>query len=402
MQTEKLFYEHTSSDPVVAEIVEIRNLEDKTALILNKSIFYPEGGGQPADRGTINGISVFDVQDIDGEILHFISSDDVKNLALGKAELILDARRRRVFSAQHTGQHIFSGMLFRMLDAPTVSMHMGDETCTIDVNKAGITLEDLHPVEDKVQDIIEEDCPVVTHICPPEDIHQFHLRRLPPQEEEVIRVVQIGGYDIIACCGTHVSSSGKVGMFRVISAEKYKGMTRITFIAGRRVFDESRILRNQADRISRLLNAPALELLPAIETFVQKTEQLEKNFNQKNIELAQFKADQILAEAKLENCTDGAKIYKKLFSDISQDEVFLIAKTIQKKCSCILVFASRQDKKFCVLASDKKIDIRSLFKILMEDFCGQGGGGPQFFQGSFPEKAALENFMYAVPERFED
>jgi alanyl-tRNA synthetase len=401
MQTEKLFYEHTSDDSVAAEILEIRNLDEKTAIILDKTIFFPEGGGQPADRGFINGTSVFDVQEIDSEILHYVNADDAKNLTLGKAGLILDAKRRRVFSAQHTGQHIFSGMLFRMLDAPTVSMHMGDETCTIDVNKIGLTMEDLYPVEDKVQDIIEEDCPITIHLCPPEDIHRFHLRRLPPQGEEVIRIVQIGAYEMTPCCGTHLSSSGKVGMFRVISAEKYKGMTRITFIVGRRVFDESRILRTQAEGISRLMNAPALELLPAVQTHVQKTEQLERSLNVRNTELAQFKANQILAEAGLENSTDSTKIYKKLFTDISQDEVLLIAKTAQKKCGCILVFSSVQDKKFCVLASDKKIDIRPLFKTLMDEHRGQGGGGPQFFQGSFSEKNTLEKFIDAIPGRLE-
>jgi alanyl-tRNA synthetase len=402
MKTEKAFYDHTSDEPVAAEILEIRNLQDKTAVILNKTIFFPEGGGQPADRGSINGIALLDVQEIDGEILHFISLDDAKNLAPGKAELILDARRRRVYSSQHTGQHILSGMIFKMLDAPTVSMHMGDVTCTVDVNKAGITLEDLYPVEDVVQNIIEEDCPITIHLCPPEDIHQFDLRRLPPQGEELIRIVEIGGYETTPCCGTHLSSSGKVGMLRVLSAEKYKGMTRITFIAGRRVFDESRLLRNQADAISRLLNAPPLELFPALQTFVQKTEQLERSFNQAKTELAQFRAEQIFAESGLANAADSAKICKKLFSDLSQDDVLLTAKALQKKCGCIFVFVSSQDKKFCVIASDKKIDVRPLCKKLMEDFGGQGGGGPQFFQGSFSEKTALEKFMNAVPERLED
>jgi alanyl-tRNA synthetase len=402
MQTEKNFYDHTSDVPVTAEILEIRTLQDKAAIILDKTIFYPEGGGQPSDRGTINTIPLLDVQEIDDEILHFVSSDDARNLSLGKVELILDAKRRRDLSAQHTGQHILSGMIFRMLDAPTVSMHMGDETCTIDVNKAGITLEDLYPVEDKVQDIIEEDCPITIHLCPPEDIHQFNLRRLPPQNEEIIRIVQIGEYESTPCCGTHLSSSGKVGMFRVIGAERYKGMTRITFIAGRRVFKESRILRFQAEGISHLLNAPALEIFPAAQTFVQKAENVERSFNLKNTELAQYKAAQILADEGLKNSTDNTRILKKIFSDISQDEVFLIAKAVQKKCGCILVFASSQDKKFSVLASQKGIDVRPLFKKLMEDFGGQGGGGPLFFQGSFSDKNVLENFFNAIPERLED
>ncbi len=185
MRTEKAFYDYTTDEAVSAEILDIRNVEDRCALILDKTIFFPEGGGQPSDRGSINGITLLDVQERDNEILHFVSSDDARNLVPGKAELILDAKRRRILSAQHTGQHILSGMIYRILEAPTLSMHIGDETCTIDVNKAGITLDDLRLIEDKVQDIIEEDCPITIHLCPPEDIHRFNLRRLPPQGEDL-------------------------------------------------------------------------------------------------------------------------------------------------------------------------------------------------------------------------
>ncbi len=402
MRTEKAFYDYTTDEAVSAEILDIRNVEDRCALILDKTIFFPEGGGQPSDRGSINGITLLDVQERDNEILHFVSSDDARNLVPGKAELILDAKRRRILSAQHTGQHILSGMIYRILEAPTLSMHIGDETCTIDVNKAGITLDDLRLIEDKVQDIIEEDCPITIHLCPPEDIHRFNLRRLPPQGEDLIRVVEIGKYEMTPCCGTHLGSSGKVGMFRVIGAERYKGMTRITFIAGRRVFEESRVLRIQAEGISRLLNTPALEIYPAVQVLAQKTEQAERSFNLKNTELAQCRAAKILDDEKLEHCEDTSKIFKKLFQDISYNDVLLIAKIVQKKYGGILVFASSQDKKFAVLASRKEIDIRPLFKKLMEDKGGQGGGGPLFFQGSFFNEDAMKLFFDAVPESLEN
>ncbi len=402
MRTVKAFYDHTTDEPVPAEVLEIRPLEDKTAVILDKTIFYPEGGGQPSDRGFINGIPLLDVQEMDDEILHFISSGDAKNLSQGRAELILDARRRRELSSQHTGQHILSGTILRLLGAATVSMHMGDETSTIDVDKPGITLEDLASVEDTVQDIIEEDCPIIVHSCPPEDVHSFNLRRVPPQGEDVIRVVEIRGYDFTPCCGTHLSSSGKVGIFRVIGADRYKGMTRITFIAGRRVHRESRLMRVQAEGVSRTLNAPIQEIFPAAETLLKKAEQLEYSINMKDMELAQLRAVQLLLDEGLYNSTDSTRIYKKLFPDISQDEAFLTAKAAQKMCGCILAFASAGDKRFSVLASQKGIDIRPLFKGLMENQDGQGGGGPLFFQGAFSTRAALESFINSIPERLEN
>jgi alanyl-tRNA synthetase len=225
IKTEKLFYDFSTTSPFNAEILEIRSSADGTQIILDKTIFYPEGGGQPSDRGTINGVPIANVLEKGGEIIHITTeagafSDGKCGLKPGPAELVIDSRRRRDLTQLHTGQHLLSAAILSMTGAPTVSMHMGDETCTIDVDAAELKESVLLAVEEAVADSIEENHPVIVHLCPPEDISLFPLRKVPPRGEEVIRVVEIEGRDCIACCGTHLKSTAEIGLLRILGAGK--------------------------------------------------------------------------------------------------------------------------------------------------------------------------------------
>jgi alanyl-tRNA synthetase len=145
MKTIPAYYEYAGGEPRSAVILEVRPGKDGPALILDKTIFYPEGGGQSADRGAINGVPVLDVREEDGEILHFVAGAD---LVPGPAELVLDAARRRDFTVQHTAQHLLSGTILRLTGAHTVSMRLGEETCTIDVDTTSLGEDTLLRVED--------------------------------------------------------------------------------------------------------------------------------------------------------------------------------------------------------------------------------------------------------------
>jgi alanyl-tRNA synthetase len=183
MPTQRAYYDYAGAEIFRAEIREVRPPAEKTgktAVILDKTIFYPEGGGQSADRGTINGIPLADVREQGGEILH-LAAEGGDQLVPGPAELALDVRRRRDFTVQHTGQHLLSGTILRMTGKPTVSMRLGEEFNTIDVDAPDLAAETLAVIEDAVMDAVEEDCPVIFHLCPPEDITAFPLRKVPPR-----------------------------------------------------------------------------------------------------------------------------------------------------------------------------------------------------------------------------
>jgi alanyl-tRNA synthetase len=393
-KTEKLCYDYASAEPFKAEIIDLCPQGDTTALLLDKTIFYPDGGGQPADRGTINGVPVLDVREKDGEIFHSVSAENAGKLEPGKAELILDIRRRRDHTQLHTGQHLLSGTLLRMTGAPTVSMHMGEETCTIDVNVPEIKDETLTAVEDAVADAIEENRPVTVHLCPPENISSFNLRKLPPEGEEVIHVVEIEGHDIIACCGTHLKSTAEIGLLRIFGAEKYKGMTRITFLAGRRLLLDSRVLRHNAVIASRALSVPVNGTGNGVLNLTEKYAEIERRLKTFTEAAVREKAEALVQKAA------GASVYSRLppiivesYADEDINEVLNIGKIAHKKIEAVFVLASVRDNKFAAYSSVQGFDLRSFIKSAFEAQGGKGGGSNTFFQGSFGTNNAIEGFL---------
>jgi alanyl-tRNA synthetase len=401
MKTTVAYYDITTGDPVNAHILEVKPHKDEgtdtLAVMLDRGIFYPEGGGQSADRGTINGIALLDVQEQDGELLHLVSAQDGGRLIPGPAELRLDAARRRDFTVHHTAQHLLSGTILRMTGSPTVSMHLGDDVCTIDVNTQDLSADTLIVVEEAVQDAIEGDHPVIIHRCPPENIAGFPLRKTPPQGEEVIRVVEIQGNDFSPCCGTHVKSTGQIGILRILGAEKYKGMTRVSFIAGRRVLRDSRRLRQNGDIASRALKVPVAEIGAGVLALVEKTARFERDLKTLQDDAARRTAEDLLRTAGLLDADARGRILIESFPAADMETVLRIGRAAQKRTAAVLVFGSEQEARFAAFCSLKGTDIRPLIKEPLEAQGGRGGGGPGFFQGVFASPEALKAFLAALP-----
>ena len=393
IRTEKLCYEYCSAAPFEAEILEIHPTQSGSAIILDKTIFYPEGGGQPSDRGSINGVQLLDVIEKEGDILHLATAEDAQKLKPGKAELILDVRRRRDHAQLHTGQHLLSAAILRMTGAPTVSMHMGDETCTIDIGISELHEETILAIEDAVSDAIEENQPVITHLCPPEDIMSLPLRKQPPKGEEVIRVVEIKKHDIIACCGTHLRSTAEIGLFRILNAEKYKGMTRVTFISGHRLLLNSRLLRQNAEIASHALSVPINETGKGVLELAEKLAQTEKRLKV-FIEMAVKEK----AEFLIRKITHDSKqaLFVERYNNEDINEILNIGKIVQKQAKTAFVLASITDMKFAAFSSKDNIDLRSLLKTSLEKAGGKGGGSPSFFQGGFQSQEAFDGFLLEI------
>jgi alanyl-tRNA synthetase len=391
-----MYYDYSEAGIFRAEIREVRPWAGREtgtqAILLDKTIFYPEGGGQSADRGTINGVPLLDVQEVDGDILHLAAGDGT-GLAPGPAELVLDVRRRRDFTIHHTGQHLLSGTILRITGKPTLSMRLGEEFCTIDVDTPDLGEDVLVAVEEAVMDAIEADCPVIFHFCPPEDITRFPLRKRPPQDEEQIRVVEIQGHDFSPCCGTHCASTGAIGILRILGTEKYKGMTRLSFIAGRRCLRDSRLLRRNGEISSQALKVPVMETGKGVLALLEKTGRLERELKALEEAAAEFKAQALLE--KTGSGRDSGPLAE-IFPGTGIDEILRIGRAAQKKTGALLVLASETDLKFAAFCSQKGIDIRPLIKDAMEKQGGKGGGGPGFFQGLFESPEALSAFMAAV------
>lgn len=401
MRTERAYYEYAGAEPAAARILEVRPCgNDRAAVILDRTIFYPEGGGQSADRGTLDGRALLDVREEGEEILHILAALDGAALSPGPVSLVLDAPRRRDFTVSHTAQHLLSGTILRICGKPTVSMRLGEETCTIDVDSPEFSGETLLAAEDAAAAAIEEDHPVIIHLCPPEDLKSFPLRKVPPSGEEVIRVVEIRGNDFSPCCGTHLKSTGQIGMLRIIGAEKYKGMTRITFIAGRRVLRDSRLLRQNGETVSRALKVPVPETGAAVLALLEKTARLERRLKALEEEAALGRARELLREAGLADGDgegEAGRVLVRSFPDTEMDELLRVGRAAQGLTVAVIVLASEREKKFAAFCSRRGADIRALLKGPLEARGGRGGGSASFFQGLFPDAGSLAEFMSALP-----
>ena len=399
MQTERLYYDYFSKESFKAEIIDfsIEKLPEQASkencfqVILDKTIFYPEGGGQPADRGSINGIAILDVQEKDGNIIHLMRSGNGADELLkpGPAELLLDVRRRRDFSQLHTAQHLLSAIVLRMMGAATVSMHLGGANNTIDVDIAEIGEEMLLAIEETAADAIEENLSVTCHLCPPEDFSQFNLRKQfnNKDNDEVVRIMEIQGQDFSACCGTHVKSTAEIGLLLIYGAERYKGKSRISFSAGRRLHSDSRILRQNALSISKNLSVPINETAKGLIDYIAKNKESEKRLKALEEIIRKQKAETLIKKAA------GKDLVTESYYGIEINELIDIGRIAVKQCSCILVLATEDEKKIAAFSPDKNIDIKALLGNAFDKWGEKGGGSQTFFQGSFSSIDNMNAFL---------
>jgi alanyl-tRNA synthetase len=306
-------------------------------------------------------------------------------------------------------------------------MHLGDEINTVDVDSPGLNGETLLAVEEAAADAVEEDRPVIIHLCPPGDVQSFPLRKVPPQGEEVIRVVEIGkdvraagsaaaaavvaaaavkpgesfSLDFSPCCGTHCKSTGQIGALRILGAEKYKGMTRLSFIAGRRVLRDSRLLRDNADLASRSLKVPLSETGKGVLALLEKAGRMEREIKALEEAAAETKAAALLEKAGFaggvrEGPSEKGFVIIESYPKEGMEEVLRIGRAAQKNTGAVLVLASEREFKFAAFCSVKGFDLSPLIREPFDKAGGRGGGGPSFFQGLFNSAEELSAFLAAV------
>ena len=246
--TELLYHHDARLLRFDAPVVEVGALAGKPSLILARTAFYPEAGGQMADRGTLAGRAVLDVQVDDAGRVHHLLDGDPATLP-GPGTLVageIEPLRRRAHMALHTGQHMLSRALEDEAGAATVSSRLGESLCTIDTDREQLDEAQVACAEALVNSVVDDDVPVRAFFPDAGELARLPLRRAPKVTEH-IRVITVGDFDVTPCGGTHVSGSAQVGLLRVTGIERYKGKARVTFVAGprarRELFDQAEILR---------------------------------------------------------------------------------------------------------------------------------------------------------------
>lgn len=388
MRTVKLYYEQPQARECQARVQSVLTDGDVLVVELDRTILYPDGGGQPCDRGLLAGLPVSEVRESDdGRILHRVEAKapGAGTLTIGASVTIsLDWPRRLDHSQQHSAQHLLSATILRLCGGPTRSFHLGERYSVIDVDLPALPWEDALAVEDQVLRVIRENWPMVTHVCPPEDASTFPLRRKPPEGEEVLRIVEIDGLDFTPCCGTHLQSTGQLGLFRILRTEKYKGMTRVYFVAGERAYADYRGLASASRETAVALGVGEDGIAEGARSMAARLRMLELEAGSLKNQLAAFRARE-LAE-RLPKATVAVAL------DWSFDETLAAARALAE-LGRLALLGSLPELKAVAAAPNAAAALGQRLKETAASHGGRGGGGPTLFQAAFADAAAMKAFL---------
>lgn len=365
--TEKLYYQ----DPFLTEfsctVIDCRKEKEQWAVILDQTAFYPEGGGQPADHGTLGQAQVLDVREKDGEILHFCDRKaDIGEKVTGR----IDWDRRFDFMQQHSGEHIISGILCKKFRCDNVGFHIGHDLVTIDFN-AELSTDDVVFIEKLANQYIWEDHEIQISYPSPEELKEIDYRSKKELTGQV-RIVSWPGADCCACCGTHVRRSGQVGTVKLLSCQKFRDGVRIEMAAGNRALNWINEISGQNTKISQLLSAKPNETAAAVE-------RLQKDIFQLKGRVTELEERDFARLAEDYAGTGDVLIFQ---GAMGTDSLRKLCGAVREKCGgrCAVFAGSGENYQYAI--GQDGGDLRGFVKELNAALCGRGGGKPEFVQGS--------------------
>lgn len=372
METEKLFYQDAYLKETTAKVLECRKGKHGYEIVLNRTCFYPEGGGQPGDRGTLNGIPVTDTHEKDGMVLHYTDSP----LEPGtEVTAVIDWARRFDLTQQHSGEHMVSGVVHRIYGYDNVGFHMGADMVTIDFS-GELTEQQLREVETEVNQRIWLDDAVKCWYPSPEELKEIPYRSKKELTGKV-RIAEFPGADICACCGTHVAHTGEIGLVKIVSVEKFHSGVRVEMLSGGRALRYLTAVQDQNRQVSQLLSAKVMETAKAVKNLTDEAERLRQQVYA--MENAQFaaKAEQLRGQGNVLVKMDG----------LSADGVRRAAIAIQETCGGrAAVFSGDEENGYKYAVGEPDGNLRDWVKELNGALHGRGGGKPGFVQGSVAAK----------------
>ena len=380
METEKLYYADPFLKTFTATVLDCQPGKNGFVVTMDRTAFYPEGGGQPADQGTLDGAAVTDVHEKNGVVLHNVDSA----VEIGKTVTgVIDWARRFDHMQQHSGEHICSGLICGRCHCDNVGFHMGTDMVTIDFN-ADIPWEELLEIEAQANQYIYEDHPIDIQSHRGAALDAIDYRSKKPLEGDV-RIVAFPGADCCACCGTHVLRSGQVGLVKFLSVQKFREGVRIELLCGKRALNYLSRTWEQAKTIGQRLSVKPVDAAAAVE-------RLENELSAAKLRCAQLE-ESVFAAIAQEQAGKGDVL---LFQPpMKPDSVRKLADAAAKTCGGLAaVFAGEGIHYAYALGRADGQDISAQVKAMNAALHGRGGGRNGFAQGSVEaEQNAIEAFF---------
>nr|WP_285890711.1 DHHA1 domain-containing protein [Mesobacillus maritimus] len=357
------------------EVVEQRKENGETYLILKETAFYPTGGGQPHDTGLINGIKVKNVEEVDGEIRHYLEQSLSKDIV--KVDCELDWERRQDHMQQHSGQHILSAAFEELYGYRTVSFHLGKETSTIDLDIEELPSMDALKAEEKANQIVMDARKIKTIWVKPEELSQYRLRKEVSVTEN-IRLVIIPDFDYNGCGGTHPRTTAETGFIKILGWERQRKKIRVEFICGKRVLAQLQKKHSILHSMTGYLNAPEEELLSAVNRLLDRNKELDQLLDESKDTILQYEAKDLIKSESEEWITV-------VFQNRTIKELQKLARlAVQLAETKVIVLIAENDSQLqlvCARGQKAQQNMRDLLNELLPLINGKGGGSPSFAQG---------------------
>lgn len=376
MLKDRIYYEDAYQKTFISRILHTsKDVQNRPYAVLENTAFYPTGGGQPHDTGTLNGITVIDVEEVDGEIRHFLeealhSNDEVEGQ--------IDWNRRFDHMQQHAGQHILTAAFVELFSFPTISFHLGKGLVSIDLDVEDISPEQLSAAERLANEIILENRPIETKFITEDELQHYNLRKQLAVTDE-IRLVIIPEFDYNGCGGTHPRSTGEVGLLKIISTEKQKRKIRVHFVCGNRVLDQLHRKHEELSTASKLLSAPEDGVAAAIEKLLETNRATEKSLEDAQEALLIFEAKELVARQ-----TDS--VIKASFTNRTVQELQKLARLLvgEGNDSIIALLTAENGDKIQFVAArgaSATASMKAVSAAVLPLVNGKGGGNDAFVQG---------------------
>ncbi|MCS6843371.1 MAG: DHHA1 domain-containing protein [Caldilineales bacterium] len=392
MTTERLYYRQPTLRSFTAQVTARCELRGQPAVALDRTAFYPAGGGQPHDTGWLNGVPVVDVQEVDGTVWHLLEQP------LPPGELVhgeLDWRRRWDHMQNHSGQHVLTQAFIRTAEAETVAWHLSDNTVTVDLDRSDLTPEEIALAEALANEIVQEDRPIAARVVGEEELPWLGLRRRPDVPGP-LRIVEIADFDRVACGGTHVASTGQIGLIKVLRAERQGRETRIYFVCGGRALADY-------GRKHRLVRSLAAQLSTGEDDVPQAIARLQGDLQAAQKALRAAQDALVAAEAERLWATAEAGLPVRaivgLYPDWPAEQVKRLALTLRSRPGGVVALAGGSPPQvFCGRSDDVSADAGQALRAALAAVGGRGGGRSEFAQGSAPDAAAAERALGLAKE----
>jgi alanyl-tRNA synthetase len=402
--TDRLYYHDSFLYDFDAEIRSVLE-SPRPAIVLDRSAFYPTSGGQIHDTGWLTSESsgtklrVTEVADTeDGNVVHYLEAP-VKDLQPGtRMHGEIDAARRRDHMQQHSAQHVLSAAFVRLFNMHTVSFHMADDYCSIDLDTPSLTPAQIESAERLANEIVLENRPVDIRFVTPDEASTLGLRKLPPANRDQLRLIDIRGFDLSACGGTHVAHTGQIGSILLRKSEKVRQGCRVEFVAGLRAVAVARRDYTMLTDAAALFSSHIYDVPENTRKSLDEIKSLRKQREQFLEDLAAAQAATLLAETPE---TNGRKVIVRMFPERDLAFIKLLAQKLTRTSPAVVaLLASQSPQPALVFAqsSGQPYDMAALLKQAITPLGGRGGGSKDLAQGGAPNSTGLAEALTAAAQ----